>query len=95
MDTIQLKTNELLTYHCGVTMAMRYVADAYCPKEPPYQIWMQYNLRQWSNKCRVKYQESSSGVHEVFRRYKCKNLDQGLLREWNSGGQTGHHLQSK
>ena len=79
MDTIQFKTMELLTYHCGclgklVTMAMRYVADAYCPKEPPYQIWTQYNLRQWSNKCRVKYQESSTGLHEVFRLYKCKNL---------------------
>ena len=78
MDTIQLKTKELLTYHCGclgnlVTMANRYVADAYCPKEPPYQIWTQYNLRQWSNKCKVKYQESSTGLHEVP--YKCKYLD--------------------
>ena len=32
-----------MTYYCGchdnlVTIAMRYVADAYCPKEPPYQI---------------------------------------------------------
>ena len=53
-------------------MATRYVADAYCPKEPPYQIWTLCNLRQWSNKCRVKYQESSTGLHEV---YKCKNLD--------------------
>ena len=66
MDSIQLKAMELLTYHCGcldnlVTMATRYVADAYCPKEPPYQIWTLYNLRQWSNKCRVKYQESSTG----------------------------------
>ena len=30
-------------YYCGchgnlVTMAMRVVIDAYCPKEPPYQI---------------------------------------------------------
>ena len=39
MDSIQLKTMELLTYHCGclgnlVTMATRYVADAYSLKEP-------------------------------------------------------------
>ena len=45
MDSIGLKTKELLTYYCGchgnlVTIAMRYVADAYCP----YQIWTQYNL---------------------------------------------------
>ena len=26
-----------------VTIAPRYVADAYCPKEPPYQIWTQYD----------------------------------------------------
>ena len=80
MDTIRLKTKELLTYHCGclgnlVTMAARYVASAYCLKESPYQIWTQYNLRQWSNKCRVKYQESSTCLHEVFRPYKCKNFD--------------------
>ena len=80
MDTIQLKTKESLTYYSGclgnqVTMATRYVADAHCLKEPPYQIWTQYKLRQWSNKCRVKYQESSTGLHEVFRPYICKNLD--------------------
>ena len=38
-----LKTKELLMHHCGchgnlVTIAMTYVADAYRPKEPPYQI---------------------------------------------------------
>ena len=27
-------------------MATRYEADAYCPKEPPYQMWTQYALRQ-------------------------------------------------
>ena len=48
MDSIRLKTKELLTYDCGchgnvVTIATRYVADAYCPKEPPCQIWTQYN----------------------------------------------------
>ena len=37
---------ELLRFHCGcygnkVTIAMRYVADAYCLKESPYQIWTQ------------------------------------------------------
>ena len=36
MGSIELKTNELLTYHCGchgnlVTIATRYVANAYCP----------------------------------------------------------------
>ena len=29
-----------------VTTAMRYVADSYRPKEPPYQIWTQYDIRQ-------------------------------------------------
>ena len=62
MDSIQLKTKELLTYCCGChgnlvtiatryvadAIATRYVADAYCPKEPPYQIWTQYDLRQMS-----------------------------------------------
>ena len=77
---IQLKTKELFTYLCGclgnlVTMATRYVADACCPKELPYQIWTHYNLRHWSDKCRVKYQESSTGLNEVFRPDKCKILD--------------------
>ena len=45
------KAKELLPYHCGchgnlATIAMRYVADAYCPKEPPYQIWTEYDIRQ-------------------------------------------------
>ena len=53
VDSIQLETKELLTYHCGchgklVTKATRYVADAYRPKEPSYQIWIQYDLRQRS-----------------------------------------------
>ena len=39
----QHNLRQLLKYHCGcygnlVTMAMRYVADTYHPKEPPYQI---------------------------------------------------------
>ena len=39
----QLKLKELLTFHSGchgnwVSIATRYVADDYCPKEPPYQI---------------------------------------------------------
>ena len=39
MDSMQLQTKELVPYYCGchgnlVTIAMRYVADAYCPKEP-------------------------------------------------------------
>ena len=44
MDSIRRKTKEFLTYHCGcygnqVIIAMRYVADAYRPIEPPYQVW--------------------------------------------------------
>ena len=44
-----------MTYHCGlhgnlVTIAERYVADAYCLIEPPYQMWTQYDLRQTSYK---------------------------------------------
>ena len=50
MDSIQLKINELLMFYSGchgnlVTIAMRYMADAYCPNEPPYQIWTKYGLR--------------------------------------------------
>ena len=50
MDSIRLKTKELLMYHCGcygnlVTIATLYVADAYRPKEPLYQIYIQYSLR--------------------------------------------------
>ena len=41
LGSIRLKTNELLTFHCGyhgnlVTTATRYVANAYCPKEALY-----------------------------------------------------------
>ena len=51
MNSIRAKTKGLLTYYCGchgnlVTIATRYVADAYCLKESPYQIWSQYDLRQ-------------------------------------------------
>ena len=53
MSSIQLKAKELLMFHSGchgnwVTIAARYVADSYCPKQPPCQIWTQYNLRQVS-----------------------------------------------
>ena len=46
----RVKTKELVTCYCGchgnvVAIAIRYIADAYCPKEPPCQIWTQYNLR--------------------------------------------------
>ena len=55
VDSIWLEAKELLTYHCGchgnlVTIATRYAADAYLLKEPPYQIWTQYDLRQMSYK---------------------------------------------
>ena len=51
MDSVQLKTKELLTHHCSchgnlVAIAARYLVDAYCPKKPPYQIWTQYDFRQ-------------------------------------------------
>ena len=51
MDSIRLKMNELLMFYSGchgnlVTIAMRYVADVCCPKEPAFQIWTQYDLRQ-------------------------------------------------
>ena len=66
MDSIGYKTNELLTYYCGchgnlVTIAMRYVADAYCP----YQIWTQYNLRQRSYKKNVF--DSDSLTHSTHK----------------------------
>ena len=40
-------------YHCGChgnlgTIATRHVDDAYHPKEPLYQIWTQYDIRQRS-----------------------------------------------
>ena len=43
VKSIQLKTKELLTYHCHchdnlVTIAMRYVAGAYHTKKASYQI---------------------------------------------------------
>ena len=43
MDLIRLKTKELLMYHCGcydnlITIVALYMADAYPPKEPSYQI---------------------------------------------------------
>ena len=51
MDSMQLETKVLLTHHCSChgnlfTIATKYVADAYCPKEPPYQIWTQYDPKQ-------------------------------------------------
>ena len=53
MNAIQPKTKELAIHHCGchenlVIIAMRYMADAYCPKQPPYQVWTQYNFRERS-----------------------------------------------
>ena len=39
-----------MRFHCGcygnkVTIAVRYEADAYSPKEPSYQIWTQYDFK--------------------------------------------------
>ena len=56
VDSIRPKTKELLMYCCSchgnlVTTAMRYMADAYSPKEPPCQLWAQYILRQRSYEC--------------------------------------------
>ena len=57
MGSTELKTKKILTYHCGchgnlVTIATKYVADAYCLKEAPCQILNQYGLRQRSYKVR-------------------------------------------
>ena len=43
MNSIQVKTKELLRFHSGcngkhVTIATRYVAETYHPKKPPHQI---------------------------------------------------------
>ena len=48
IKSVSLKRKELLTYHCGchgnlVTIAVRYVADAYCPKEAPHRIRSQHD----------------------------------------------------
>ena len=48
INSIRLKTNELLMFHSGchgnqVSIATRYEADAYCPREAPYKIWSQYD----------------------------------------------------
>ena len=46
------ETSETHLSYCvhsvAVSMATRDEADAYCPKEPPYQMWIQYDLRQRS-----------------------------------------------
>ena len=68
MDSIRLKTKELVTYYCGchgnlVTIATRYVVDAYCPKEPPYQIWNEYNLRKGVTKQNVFDSDSLTQTH--------------------------------
>ena len=53
VDSLWLKTNKLLSYHYGchsnlVTIATRYVANVYCPKEALYQMWTHYGLKQTS-----------------------------------------------
>ena len=53
VDSVWLKTKELLSYHRGchgnlVTIATRYAADAYLPKKPSYQILTKSNLRKKS-----------------------------------------------
>ena len=55
MNSNRLKSKELLTFHSGcygnwVTIATRYVADAYHSKETPYQILSQIDLKQRSYK---------------------------------------------
>ena len=47
---LRITSDETKESFCNqVTKAMRYVADAYSPKESPYKIWTQYDLRQRSN----------------------------------------------
>ena len=78
IKSIQLKTKELLTYFCGyrcnlVTIATKYVADAYCPKEAPCQIRSQYDLGQRS--CKVRnlmspfQQAKHHGTTSCYRKY--------------------------
>ena len=50
------------------------------PRNHHTKYWTQYNLRQWSNKCRIKYQESSTGLYEVFRPYKCKTFAEAYMK---------------
>ena len=54
MHSMPLKTKEFLKFHFScygkrVTIAARYIPDAYCAKESPYQIQTQYDLKQRSN----------------------------------------------
>ena len=51
-ETSIMHLSYLVHGNVAVSMAMRYEADAYCPKEPPYQMWIQYDLRQRSY-CRI------------------------------------------
>ena len=87
MDSIQIKTKELLTYHCSchgnlVTIATINVADAYHLIEPSYQIWTQYDLRQRSYKVkcillrlRPRLMDSDSLTHWT---HKIGNLEENL-----------------
>ena len=59
---------------------MRYMADAYCPREPPYQIWTQYDLRQRSYKAkcvrlRLKLIHSDSLTHWTHKIGKLFEFD--------------------
>ena len=54
MNSNRVKTKKLLTFDSGchgnwITIAMRYVADAYLPKEAPYQIRTEIDLKQRSH----------------------------------------------
>ena len=68
MNSIRLKTKELLTHHCScqgnlVTIATKYVADVCCPKDPPYQIWTQYAPKQPEGVTKQNVFDSDSQTH--------------------------------
>ena len=59
--------------------------DAYCPKEEPYQIWSQYDLRQRSYKVRQLMSPFQLAKHHgttsCYREYLSCNRDNLLLSE--------------
>ena len=81
MNSIQAKTKELATHHCGchgnlVTIAARYVVDGYCPKELPSQIWTQYNLRQKNYKAKCILTQTHSSGSMTHWTHKSGQLEQ-------------------
>ena len=55
------------------------MADAYCPKEPPYQIWTQYQLREGSYKVKCKSDLLTHCSHKTGK-------GQTIIFYWGGGG---------